>query len=56
MYFHCTVFIVAGRCFRSTNYEKADCGDSEDSSANQAGIVHVAKVLTSVVWNYSLTK
>lgn len=30
--------------FRSPNYEKAECGDSEDSQC-QEGSVHIAKLL-----------
>lgn len=34
----------AKHIFRSPNYEKAECGDSEDSQC-QEGSVHVAKLL-----------
>lgn len=37
--------IGAEHTFHKPNYKKVDCGDSENSSSKQAGIVHIAKVL-----------
>lgn len=36
------LFIGAEHIFPALNYEKMDCGDSEDSSGRQAGLAYIA--------------